>query len=464
MIEVTTYTLPHCLGAPSHRPLAPAPASRAPSFYVPGILPAMSFSPPPNESYLGHFRPSLGPRSSSVSSASSSTSYNEARSRTLSPAVPPRESIPATTGFATRQQPLTHRPIYPAQPQSSFMFNSPSQYPVQHGNPQDPSYLSTQVASMPYSPAPQYAYPQRSLPSQQPSMSFQYTSAYQPYGPLSYHPPSELIPSYSQPGMPRMREVVPSILGTNALPMALLCEITKHLGYLDLIRLSQVNRLLHARVDPSQASEQEKTSFLLNAEREYERYSLRAANSAGRGVGQGGRDSGALSCFHCFKIKGPGEFELFRYNGVDGPDDNESDTSTVAPRQETPPASNPQSSNPHYDPSLTRSSLLAQNRSSGSGSMDLSSPRVRETLGIRRFCIECGVRKGYYPPGSLIELRSEKPGRGRKGGGDERVRDRPAKWICKCLNIHLRNGDSKCIPCGTMVPLSNPRTSRPGGW
>jgi len=263
-------------------------------------------------------------------------------------------------------------------------------------------------------------------------MSFPvYPSSYTPYGTAAYHPPSKLIPPFQQlPSTrlppPPLQQATPSIFGTSTLPLELLQQITRNLSYLDVIRLSRVNRYLNAHVDPLTVSEQERVCFILMAEREYERYSLRAGSSSGPGGGQAGRDSGWLSCYHCFKIKGPAEFELFRYNGTEQPE--ESDTDASSPRQT--PAAVP-SSNPHYDPTLTRSSL-ARTMACGPGFADQSSPRVKETWGIRRFCIECGVKKGYYQPGSLIELRSDKPGRGVKGRRDDKE-SKEAKWICNCL-------------------------------
>ncbi|KAK5663562.1 hypothetical protein OQA88_3993 [Cercophora sp. LCS_1] len=462
MTEVSSHAVPHRLGAPSHRIIAPAPAPPSTPIFAPNILYDMSFQPSANESYYGPPRSHMGARSSSVSSSSSSASYNAASSRTLSPALSVSESL-AGSGIVARslhQQPY-QRPLYPAHTQPPVFYHSPSQYlHAQTGS----QYLICAPTPAPraFPQASNFGFRQASLPpSQPPAASFQqYPAGYSAFATQPYQAPSQLLPSYHPHTLADLRQAHledrrTPILATPAFPLEILNRITRHLGYLDGIRLSQVNRWLHGHVNLVLVPEEEKTSFILNAEREYERYSLRPAASSAPG-GRGGRDSGHLSCYHCFKIKDPGEFELFRYNDTDqimkGGDSN---PSTPRSRPKTLPTSNP-----HYDPSITRTSILAKAKPAtpGLGSGNQSSPRIRETWGIRRFCIDCGVQKGYYKAGALIELRSSGPAKERRGRKDEHGKDQiEAKWICQCLKVHKKPRAIRCDVCGSLTPFSQDR-------
>jgi hypothetical protein len=250
-----------------------------------------------------------------------------------------------------------------------------------------------------------------------------YSSAYPPYS--TYQAPSELISSYQRQSLVRMQDHHrPSIFGSSSLPQSVLQNIVSHLGYLDVIRLSRVNRWLHAHVDLGKVPEEEKIALMLRAEQEYKRYSLRTSAPSAPEVDHVGRDSGYLACYHCFKMKPPREFELFRYNPLEDGDDNETEASTPGQTPALPPTSNP-----HYDPSITRSSLGKKTEKTN---YDQSSPRIKETWGTRRFCIPCGVEKGFYKPGTLIELRSEKPGGKERKGRKGEKEGKEAKWICNC--------------------------------
>ena len=194
-----------------------------------------------------------------------------------------------------------------------------------------------------------------------------------------------------------------------------------HLDYLDVIRLSQVNRWLYNAIKIADwVPEEDKIALVLKAEQEYKRYSLRTSSAPD--LDHLGRDSGYLGCYHCFRMRPHCEFELMRYQGSEELEDGDSEV--PAPRK-TPRLH--ETSNQYYVPGITRSSIVPQSKSFS----DQTSPRVKETWGTRRFCIECGVRKKYYRPGALIDLRSEKQGketRGRKGDKE----GKEAKWICKC--------------------------------
>ncbi|KAK0631737.1 hypothetical protein B0T14DRAFT_9424 [Immersiella caudata] len=275
-----------------------------------------------------------------------------------------------------------------------------------------------------------------------------YPSVYPPYS--TYQAPSELISAYqNQPLVHTRDHYRPSIFGSASLQLSILQNIVSHLGYLDVIRLSLVNRWLYSHVDPEKVPEEEKIALMLRAEQEYRRYSLRTSAPSAPEVDHVGRDSGHLACYHCFRMKPPREFELFRYNLVDEGEDNETESSTPGQTPAPPPTSNP-----HYDPSITRSSLGKRTEKTN---FDQSSPRIKETWGTRRFCIPCGVKKGFYKPGALIELRSEKPGgkerKGRKGDKE----GKEAKWICNCYKIHKKPETLVCDGCNGLTPMSQNR-------
>jgi len=292
-----------------------------------------------------------------------------------------------------------------------------------------------------------FGFQQRSAPPQHSQMSYQaYPSGYQPYP--AYQAPSDLLLSYQQLHMAHLQDPYrPSIFGSSSLPLSILQNITSHLSYLDVIRLKWVNKWLYTHISLELVPEEEKIALMLKAEQEYKRYSLRTSAPSAPEVDHVGRDSGYLACYHCFSMKPAQEFELFRYNGSEDVDENDGEASTPSqtpapppPPPPPPPTSNPHydPSNPHYDPTITRSSIASskmktsKSKTSNQTLSDQFSPRIRETWGTRRFCIPCGVKKGFYKPGALIELRSEKAGgkerRGKKG--DKEGKD--VKWICEC--------------------------------
>lgn len=366
-----------------------------------------------------------------------------------------------------QHQNLVHRSPYVSQAPSQYLFSSAPQYAQ--------SQAVSHYPLCPPVPAPR-SFPQSSpfafqqqrttLP-QPPQMTYQsYSSGYHPY--TTYTPPSELLPSYQHLPLAHMHDPYrPSIFGCAALPASVLQNILSHLGYLDVIRLSWVNRHLYSSVNPNQVPEEEKIALMLRAEQEYKRYSLRTAAPSTPEGDHVGRDSGHLACYHCFKMKPPSEFELFRYNVVEETEETKTEGSTrshtPAPPSNTTPRPCYDPSNPHYDPSITRSRIappLKQGGKSkgGTSTQTLSdSPRIKETWGTRRFCIPCGVKKGYYTPGAYIELRSEKPGGKERRGKKGEKEGKEAKWICSCYKIHKKPETLQCTSCGAWTPLSQNR-------
>ncbi|KAK4218269.1 hypothetical protein QBC37DRAFT_395953 [Rhypophila decipiens] len=216
--------------------------------------------------------------------------------------------------------------------------------------------------------------------------------------------------------------------------------------------------------------------------------------------------SDSFACYHCYKMRSPENFELFAWHSqanreereneaAGGGDDSDSRRSTPPPAA-APGAPGSSSSslpttprqrkrslptaNPYYDPTLTRSSLLqaqaaARNNnrsnspaatptpgstagrrgsgqataeasnSSGADASGLSSDmgRVKSTWGIRRFCIDCGMKNEFYKPTDLIQVHGERG---------------VVNWVCACLRVRVRSVAPSCPDCGL-----HSRYEPPGG-
>ncbi|KAK0731357.1 hypothetical protein B0H67DRAFT_69942 [Lasiosphaeris hirsuta] len=436
MTEVTRYPNPHHLGGLSHRPLAPAPAPRS-HFFPPDALSDISFLPSANNTYSDPPRPSLRARFMSVLSSTSSASSNTANPRTLSPV-----SIGTVTMSRDHHQQPLRRPPYASQAQSSALQHKPSQYLQAQVAPQHPLYAQA-PASRTYT-QPQFSSQMGSIQHQHPRMSFQtYPFAFHPYG-SPYHSSADSMPLYQhQTSLLQMcqqyRPPRPSVFGD--LPIEIICAITDRLDYLDVLRLMAVNRRTRAQVDIDRVPEEKKIAAVLQVEQCNKRYFPSKSGSSPNYFG----------CYHCFMIKPPSEFELFRYNASEETEDLDTDTST--PRQR--PAALP-TSKPHYDPSITRASIVASARGVGSNTPSQNSPRIKELWNVRRFCIQCGIKKRYYKPGDLIELRSAKLGKNGKEGKEPRE----AVWVCNCWKLNKRPAVIKCLDCELFTPFSNQQSRR----
>ena len=275
--------------------------------------------------------------------------------------------------------------------------------------------------------------------------------------------------------------------------------IQSHMDYFEVMRLQSVSRFFRDNFDPSLCPEEDKIRCVMWAEISFKRYWPNNTSSGGRGGDKDdGKHPGSFGCYHCFKIKSPENFELFRWKNdlEDAPDANNNNNNNNSNNndknsqrgsvssagssrqqqhhQQQPPSSPSASStsshntfsltsNPHYDPSVTRSSLAAaaaaaaassRNQSSSSStrrtgastgySASDQSPRIQETWGVRRFCIDCGIKKKFYRPGVLIELHKEKN----------------AVWVCDCWVTHKRPQELDCKVCKKILPLSTPNRRR----
>lgn len=55
---------------------------------------------------------------------------------------------------------------------------------------------------------------------------------------------------------------------------------------------------------------------------------------------------------------------------------------------------------------------------------------------LRRFCIHCGLRKGYHTPGEILETR-----------------DKTILWVCECRQVKDKATQMLCEQCDMFMPL-----------
>ena len=250
------------------------------------------------------------------------------------------------------------------------------------------------------------------------------------------------------------------------LPPAVVAEIQKHFTWFECWKIYRVCRWTRDHFHPNRLPEALRYAGVLYAEQYYGRYNQPDTSDHSSTMTKRSNDVKKgpqwFACYHCYTIKGFEHFELYKWNiaakeADHSDEDSTYPTSTPRLRQEyTPPPSAP-TGNPHYDPTLTRSGLAAAARNGRRASTAHSSesygksdpPRVKETYGIRRYCVDCGLSKRIYRPGDSVDLHRP------VGKGMESI------WICGCWKIRWRSNDIKCLDCGVHVPLdrSNRRAS-----
>ena len=294
--------------------------------------------------------------------------------------------------------------------------------------------------------------------------------------------------------------------GLQKLPPHVVKMIYGYLEYLECHQIYAVCRWFRDNFHPRNQSVNDKIAGVRYAELYYRRYFPSRATSMGTDGKTREYDSkhpGSFGCYHCFRIKDPEHFELFKWNNPAGEEQDTSraescsklkqESTTLSPPAPPHAMSAPESStrNPHYDPTLTRSMMTAAAKKKeavnkkGRGSpaartgvsppcsssssttsssppssvatitatataqpvarfLSTDSPRIQQTWGIRRFCIGCGIANRWYKPGDLIEL----------------CKPKEAVWVCKCWKIHKRPDEIKCDDCDSFIPLSTPNRRR----
>ncbi|CCC09224.1 unnamed protein product [Sordaria macrospora k-hell] len=360
MTEVVAYPQPQHLyhfGGSSHRLLAPAPEQKSP-YFSPDLYREMPVYPVGYQttSHLARSPPEA--RSASVSSISSAASHgtpNMSSSRTMSPvadsnssdsmASPPvltRTYNPPSSYHHTQQQ---HHHTSQALPSS--LIPAPSHYLHAQVAPPPPMSL---YPSMPVPPQRTTTYPSSSsygyhqhmghpYPSQQPMHNYHQVPIhnYQPV--YTYNTSAQTYPSLSAgtilPSFPGSSVMtLPQIQRHEKAPIERLLDgnrnimqmIQSHLDYFDVIRAQMVNRFFKDHFDPSLCPEEDKIRCVMYAEINFKRFWPNNTSSGGRGGGDkdDGKHPGSFGCYHCFKVKNPENFELFRWKNdlEDAPDNN----------------------------------------------------------------------------------------------------------------------------------------------
>ncbi|KAK4170370.1 hypothetical protein QBC43DRAFT_4743 [Cladorrhinum sp. PSN259] len=511
MTEVNVYSQPHLFEDHLDRILAPAPETRS-AFLSPSseLFREMSFDPANYYSSSTPAKQPLEARSASVSSVSSSASYSTphsshhgAISRTLSPASGISEPGTVATTMAAASPYQQH--AYAPQSHAAPLMPSPSQYfAAQCAPPPVPLYRILPNLRQ-YTPMAPYGYSLGSIPSHPSPLSIQsfpsldYPSFSQaPYQSsviaLQGYNASPLL-HYRNPVMRKPEQSKESLLlkGLQKLPAHLIKRIYESFTYLECHRIHAVCRWFNDNFHPRDLPDDDKIAGVRYAEQYYRRYFPGRATSVsadGRKREYDTMHPGSFGCYHCFRIRGPEHFELFKWNNQREDNQDTSDAGpSSTPKQNkstlpppAPPPCESSSGNPHYDPTLTRSNMAAaassskESRGSRAGSAGTTgssstattttnniptsslgqgqgvstsctdSPRIKETWGIRRFCIQCGIAKRYYRPGDLIEL----------------CKPKEAVWVCQCWKIHKRPAEIKCLDCDSFIPLSTPNNRRRG--
>lgn len=506
MTEVSTYPQSHHFEISFHRSLAPASVSRTPVMpHQPLRHMASSadgyYSSPPLA------RQPSNARASSVSSTSSSTnsystsfstphSLHGADSRSLSPASGMSDPACGTLIASRSHYPEhVHEQSHVPQHQTTSLIPNPLQYLHSQAPPPLPLY-SPVPTQRHFSRSTPYGYPFAPMPQHPPPLSFHgYHSVHSMYPSFSttpYHSSPALPPYQTQqvanrsmptrPETPKEESLFMRFLQN--LPPNVIFQLQRHVGWFHCWKLARVNHWCREHFHPDRLPEEDKIAGLLYAEQNWGRYDEKPSSVAVAGPRKNGktRDPTWFGCYHCFTPREAHFFELTTWNhSSQDNNDSEEEATSSAPQSQSPPPLPPSSqavsttltilppnpqSNPHYWPGLTRSSLAASasratRRASSTSSTDGSTTsssgnpasssrpsfRAQKTWGQRRFCIECGVRKRFYEPGDVIEL--QKP-----------LKPNDAMWVCKCMRLHSRPQDVRCLDCGMHVPLSRPGRKR----
>ncbi|KAK4206761.1 hypothetical protein QBC37DRAFT_457669 [Rhypophila decipiens] len=416
-------------------------------------------------------------RSLSVASTTSSASHHSSfrpEFGTLSPASV--ISVPAPSMVTRAHRQLSH--LHPGLPLSSSYTLPSTLLPVSS------PYRQSQIISTmpPYTPV----LPPRVFGQQFPSgFNFQLntlphhpsTSSYQTYPPI--------YPSLSNPlayqQFSSASETPPTFkfFKWALVPPEIMKVIRAHVGYLGSRKLLTLNRWFKHSFDICHFSEDELIAGVLEAEQSFQRYHIdsqrtRLRHSDNRKTESGTTPADSFACYHCYKIKSPENFERFSWlctRGNNDSDNNDGEdieshhsapANATASTSNTPRSRNPSLTtqpNPYYDPTITRSSVLQAQAvarggsSNNSGRRRSNTPataaasatpvltalgandptttgpisaggRVGSTWGVRRFCIDCGIRKGFYKPTDLIEVH-----------GARNV----VNWVCQCLEVRVRS-------------------------
>lgn len=317
-----------------------------------------------------------------------------------------------------------------------------------------PASLHQQPTSLDHHQSPSL-YHQPSSLHYQPS-PLHYETWPQDCAPTAYHslptPPSHQLPPQNQPPAksPTPDEPGPLLRFLQQLSPAVILQIQEHVSWFHCWKVYRTNRWFRDNFHPDKLPERLKIGGLLSAEKNEGREDPEDSDIPRTSKPR--KNFNFFGCYHCYRFRGFEYFESQKYGMLattQGDGREEREQSYTPPPSKSSSLSPP--ANPHYDPSLTRSSLRASaaakgRRTSTSPAGDTCSTshaRARKTSEERRFCVDCGLRKEFYKPRDVIDLHRPL----NKGN---------ALWVCDCRKLRHRLTEGKCYDCDATVPYSVP--------
>lgn len=175
------------------------------------------------------------------------------------------------------------------------------------------------------------------------------------------------------------------------LPDEIQRQIFSLLDYQTLIYLSTMNRYFQRTINPgAMASSADKAQFIMRAARDFRQHRPCLAPDNDR--------PGNFECYVCFRVLTPDKFDMAQ----------------------------PQSA--FAD---SRGHIVLHRKA------NIYTDKV---VMLRRFCIECGVRKGFHAP---LDFLTTQTGKG--------------LWICNCRKVWPRPGPFRCRNCLRYRPLQSRR-------
>jgi len=345
-----------------------------------------------------------------------------------------------------------------------------SQYPL-YRSISSPRQLQCPV-SKPPAPAPTHSY--SVMTTQPPSVTFQeYPTVYSAYIPARYQPASvttghlsSTIPHASTMLQQEPYEGLFDIEYMKRLPESIIERIKMYLRWRDCLIAYTSCRFFRDKFNPDSLPYEVRRNGLRDLERfpddnEDQSVMKRSAESKKKKITWYG-------CYGCLRPKPLRCFELYKWNNkpireyeILG-NNNTNNPRRVRDRSNSPQLSSstttqgvPPTGNPHYDPSLTRTSLMAANKGhrnlhhSGDDPSNSDLRRIRDTWGKLRLCVECSLACGVYKPLDTIDLVQPQPD-GTSG-----------YWVCRCVKLHRRGvnaprAEIQCSTCHAIAPLSRP--------
>ncbi|KAL1898632.1 hypothetical protein Cpir12675_001836 [Ceratocystis pirilliformis] len=195
------------------------------------------------------------------------------------------------------------------------------------------------------------------------------------------------------------------------LPRELNDMIFSLLDYKSLIRLSQTNTLLNSIVNTQIAPAHEKLAFVMSAEMHFSQHWPKCTDDE--------EHPGNFACYTCFRVRSP-----IHFAEAEPPHDVEAEFSG----EEQKSLCNNKS------PAQTKTVLLSVASKTANKPLCAIPPSntspSTSPIFLRRFCIDCGVRHGFYKAGQNLVTKL-----------DQKL------WICSCRRICQTASEPECPEC-----------------